>query len=44
MDRGDFIIAVYLVVCEHYQVIQKKHRLRRGGFTPALTDEEVITI
>jgi hypothetical protein len=44
MDRDDFIIAVYLVVCEHYQVIQKKHRLRRGGFVPALTDEEVITM
>lgn len=44
MDRDDFIIAVYLVVCEHYQAIQKLYRLRGGGFAPALTDEEVITM
>ncbi len=44
MDRDDFIIAVFLVVCEHYQVIKKQCRLRRGGFAPALTDEEVITM
>lgn len=44
MDRDDFIIAVYLLVCEHYQVIQAQHRIRRGGFAPALTDEEVITM
>jgi hypothetical protein len=44
MDRDDFIIAVFLVVCEQYQAIQKQVRLRRGGFAPALTDEEVITM
>jgi hypothetical protein len=44
MDRDDFIIAVFLVVCEHYQVIKKQCRLRCGGFAPALTDEEVITM
>jgi len=44
MDRDDFIIAVFLVVCEHYQVIKGQYRLRRGGFAPELTDEEVITI
>lgn len=44
MDRDDFIIAVFLVVCEHYKAIQKKYRLRRGGFAPALTDEEVMTM
>jgi len=44
MDRDDFIIAVYLVVCEHYKVIREQHQLRRGGFAPALTDEEVITM
>jgi hypothetical protein len=44
MDRDDFIIAVYLLVCEHYQAILKRYRLRRGGFAPALTDEEVITM
>jgi len=44
MDRDDFIIAVYLIVCEHYQAINRRHKLRRGGFSPALTDEEVITM
>ena len=39
MDRDDFIIAVYLLVCEHYQAIRNQYRLRRGGFAPALTDE-----
>ncbi len=43
MDRDDFIIAVFLIVCEQYQVIEKTHRLRHGGFPPALRDEEVIT-
>src|SRR5512143_4377491 len=44
MDRDDFIIAVFLVVCKHCQAIKKRYRLRRGGFSPALTDEEVITM
>jgi hypothetical protein len=44
MDRDDFIIAVFLVVCEQYQAIKKQYRIRRGGFAPALTDEEVITM
>lgn len=44
MDRDSFIIMVYCLVCEHYQVIKNSHKLRRGGFAPALTDEEVITI
>lgn len=44
MDRDDFIIAVFLVVCEHYQAIKKQYRIRRGGFAPTLTDEEVITM
>ena len=44
MDRDDFIIAVFLVVCEHYQAIKKQYRFRRGGFAPVLTDEEVITM
>src|SRR5918997_553524 len=44
MDRKDFIITVYLLVCEHYQAIKASFPLRRGGFAPALTDEEVITI
>ena len=44
MDRTYFIIFVYCLVCEHYQAIVKQHPLRRRGFAPALSDEEVITI
>lgn len=44
MDRDDFIITVYCLVCEHYQVITATNRLRQGGFAPALTDEEVMTM
>ena len=44
MDRYDFIINVYCLVCEYYQIIKERYRIRRGGFAPALTDEEVITI
>lgn len=44
MDRDNFVIAVFLLVCEQYGVIKQQYRLRRGGFNPALTDEEVITM
>jgi DDE family transposase len=44
MDRDEFIITVYCLVCEHYQVIKNAYPLRRGGFAPALSDEEVITM
>jgi Transposase DDE domain len=44
MDRDEFIITVYCLVCEHYQVIKNTYPLRRGGFAPALSDEEVITV
>lgn len=44
MDRDEFIITVYCLVCEHYQVIKNTYALRRGGFAPALSDEEVITL
>lgn len=44
MDRDYFIIAVYCLVCDHYQSLATHLRLRRGGFAPALTDEEVITM
>ncbi len=44
MDRDDFIITVYCLVVEHCQHIKEKYPLRRGGFAPALTDEEVITM
>ena len=44
MDRDDFIITVYCLVCEHYQALKAQFAIRRGGFAPTLTDEEVITI
>ena len=44
MDREHFIILVYCLICEHYQVIVRRHSLRRPGFAPALSDVEVMTI
>jgi Transposase DDE domain len=44
MDRDDFIITVYCLVCEHYRGIAATTSLRRGGFAPALSDEEVMTM
>src|SRR4051794_41483475 len=44
MDRKDFIITVYLLVCEHYRALRTRRSFRRGGTAPALSDEEVITI
>ena len=44
MDRTNFIITVYCLVCEQYQIIKSQHKIRRGGFAPTLTDEEVMTI
>jgi hypothetical protein len=44
MDRYDFIITVYCLVCEQYRAVRATHPVRRGGFPPALSDEEVITI
>jgi len=32
------------LVCTHYQALTQRFCLRRGGFAPALPDEEVITI
>ena len=44
MDRDTFIITVYCLVVEHYAVVASLFTLRRGGFQPALTDQEVITM
>jgi hypothetical protein len=44
MDRDDFIIMVYCLVCEHYAAIIGQQKIRQRGFAPALSDEEVITI
>ncbi len=44
MDRDTFIITVYCLVVETYQMVTEKYKIRRGGFQPTLTDEEVITM
>ena len=44
MSRDYFIIMVYCLICDHYQAIVAQHPVRRRGFAPALSDEEVITI
>lgn len=44
MDRDDFIISVYCLVCELYQIIAARYKIRGGGPEPTLSDEEVITI
>ncbi len=44
MDRDTFIITVYCLVVEYYQLVKEKYALRHGGFPPALTDQEVITM
>lgn len=44
MSRDHFIILVYCLVCEQYQAVIAQYPLRRRGFPPALTDEEVIAI
>jgi hypothetical protein len=44
MDRDTFIITVYCLVVEFYKMVKEKYPIRRGGFAPALTDQEVITM
>lgn len=47
MDRDDFIIYVYELICEYYQKIlldMGRQQLRQRGFKPKLSDEEVITM
>jgi hypothetical protein len=44
MDRDDFILTVSCLVCEHYAILRAAYGVRHGGFAPALTDEEVITM
>ena len=44
MDRDIFIITVYCLVVTHYRALTITQALRHGGFTPELTDEEVITM
>lgn len=44
MDRDHFIITVYCLVCQYYREIVLRQPIRRRGFQPALSDEEVMTI
>src|SRR2546423_2228642 len=44
MDRDTFIITVYCLVVEAYKTVKEKYKIRRGGFPPAFTHEEVITM
>jgi len=47
MEQEELIIWVYLWVCEETAALQEqwpKGRIRRGGYAPALSDEEALTI
>ena len=44
MDRADFIITVFCLVCEHSREVTHAAPIRHGGFDPTLGDEEVMTI
>ena len=45
MSRDNFIIWVYCLVCTYYEAVIKDYPVRRGGgFTPKLTDAEVLTM
>ena len=44
MPIEDFIIIVYCCVTDEWKELTGTKRIRRGGFRPKLTDQEVITI
>ena len=44
MERDIFIITVYCLVVEQMSILRTSYPIRRGGFAPALSDEEVITM
>lgn len=44
MERDTFIIMIFCLVAEQLEILRKSDRIRRGGFAPALSDEEVITM
>ena len=44
MDRDTFITTVYCLVVEYYAMVKGTYPIRHGGFAPALTDAEVITM
>jgi hypothetical protein len=44
MDRDTFIITVFCLVSDLYAHVVRERPVRHGGFAPALSDAEVITI
>lgn len=44
MPLEDFIIATYCLICDAMKSALKNQSLRRRGYPPALSDEEVITM
>ena len=44
MDRDTFITTVFCLVSDMYAQVVRERPVRRGGFAPALSDEEVITV
>jgi hypothetical protein len=44
MDRDTFIITVYCLVEDALKKLRTVHRIRHAGFTPELSDAEVITM
>jgi hypothetical protein len=44
MDRDTFIITVYCLVEDEFKKLSALYRVRHAGFTPELSDAEVITM
>lgn len=44
MNREDFIIHVYCLICDEYDEISREQPIRKAGFAPAFTDQEVMTV
>ena len=44
MNLIDFIVTVFVLVDDFYKDFSKLHKLRKSGFSPKLSDSEVITM
>jgi hypothetical protein len=44
MPLEDFIIYMYCCVVENYEALTKERPLRKCGYSPKLSDSEVITM
>ena len=44
MGLIDFIVTVYVLIDDFYKDFSKLHKLRTSGFSPKLSDSEVITM